>query len=50
MLEERAVWSVLEHHHPRKRLLFLAVAQQVDEVLVVHSGQACYLKVKDLHR
>ena len=44
MLEECAVRSVLEHHHPGEGLFFLAVAQQVHEVLVVDSGQACYLK------
>jgi hypothetical protein len=44
MLVECAVGSVLEHHHPCEGLLFLAVAQQVDEILVVYSGQACYLK------
>jgi hypothetical protein len=46
MLKERAVWRVLEHHHPCEGLLFLAVSQQVDEVLVVHSRQAGYLKSK----
>ena len=39
MFMESAVGGVLEDHHPRERLVFLAVTQKIREVLVVDFGQ-----------
>lgn len=37
MLKEGAVWSILEHHHSCERLVLLTVANEIDEILVIHS-------------
>lgn len=44
MLEEGTARSVLKDHHSCERLVARAVTKQVQQVLMVHSGQDRYLK------
>jgi hypothetical protein len=44
MLEEGTTRSILEDHHSCERLATCAVTKQVQQVLMVHSGQNRYLK------
>lgn len=44
MLKKCPIGSILKHHHPGKRLFFLAVAEQAHEILVANFGQTRDLK------
>ena len=43
MLWEIALCSKLKHHHSHERLIFVAIAEEIDKVLVVNSWQCIYL-------
>lgn len=48
MLKKCPIWSILKHHHPSKRLFFLAITNEVHEVLVIHFWQCGYLEKKPI--